>query len=177
VQDPKHIKREERRKLIRDSWEERYPDLVQGRVTLGEIMGYDDDRLMKLATKGTRLFKLGKIDAALKVFRGLVLLDPWVPYFHYLLGGAYEKLGRLDRALREYDSTLEMTSDAEPIPDIVPYAVLGKGRVLGRLGQASEAVQTLGPLAEGDLPSAEPSLAAAARLIRGHLQKSREAED
>lgn len=170
MQNPKKQKREERRAKIRQGWEERYGALVTGEATLAEILMYDDERLMKLAAKGLRLFQIGKLRPALKIFRGLVLLDPWVPYFHYLLGGAYEKLGSMERALREYQRVEELTSGVEPAPDIVPFTRLGRGRVLARLGRTAEAREALASIVEGSFSGLDPALLNAARLISAHLE-------
>jgi tetratricopeptide (TPR) repeat protein len=170
VTDARKLKRQERRDRIRESWEERYDELVSGDVTLAEILGYDDARLMKLAAKGNRLFKVGKWAAAAKVFRGLVVLDPMVPYFHYLHGSAQEKLANLDRAKKEYRCTLDLTDGVEPPPDIVAFARLGLGRVLARLGALEEAKACLRPVASGAILGSDPAIPAAAQLILQHLE-------
>jgi tetratricopeptide (TPR) repeat protein len=163
-------RREERRKLIRERWERHFHELVQGTVTLAAILGYTDERLMKLAEKGLRLLRIHKLDKALKIFRGLVILDPWVPYFHYLLGSAYEKLQNAERALREYRSAVALTAGMEPAPDVVPFAVLGQARVLARSGRLEEALDALRPIAEGPVPAAAPTTHAIAKLMCRHLE-------
>ena len=170
MSDARKLKREQRRERIRENWESRHDEIVTGDVTLAEILGYDDARLMKLAAKGNRLFKVGKWAAAAKVFRGLVVLDPMVPYFHYLLGSAQEKQGNLDRARREYATTLDLTSGIEPPPDLVAFARLSLGRVLARLEQVREAIEMLRPVASGAIASSDPAIPAAALLILQHLE-------
>lgn len=169
--DLRKQKREERRHLIREWWQQHFQGLVQGQVSLAKIMGYDDAKLQKLASKGLRLFKVGKLDNARKIFRGLVILDPWVPYFHYLLGSAYEKLGNFENAWREYARAIELTEGMQPVPDVVPFAMLGQGRMLGREGQLEPAISVLSLLVDGRYPAADPTVLETAGLMCRHFEE------
>jgi tetratricopeptide (TPR) repeat protein len=170
--DWKTQKRQQRRTRIHQAWEEHYEALVAGEISLGEILGYDDQKLMKLADKGLRLYKLGKLRAARRVFRGLVVLDPWVPYFHYLLGTVHEKLSELPAAEREYAKVIELASQLEPPPELLGFALLAQGRMLGRLGRIAEALETLASVLEQQ-ERIDPVVLNTARLIAEHLQAQR----
>jgi tetratricopeptide (TPR) repeat protein len=79
----------------------------------------------------------------------MVIPDPLSPEEHLDLGLAYEREGKLDLALREYEAA-----------GSIPLAVLGKGNVLFQQGQYRRAEAAYRRLLRGDLmPEAANNLA------------------
>jgi tetratricopeptide (TPR) repeat protein len=167
--DPDKQKRQHRRALIHQAWEEHYGELVLGEISMAQILGYDDQRLMMLADRGLSLYNAGKLRSARKVFKGIVLLDPWVPYFHYLLATVHEKLGDLVAADSEFGKAIELTGQMQPAPELLGFAMLARGRVLARTGRIQEALALLARVNDGTSP-VDPIVSNTARLIAEHLQ-------
>src|SRR5262245_10315978 len=114
-------KKRQRNERIQQAWQDHYQELVSGEMTLAEILQHPDEKLMQIADKGLRLFKLGKLDLARKVLAGLPMLDPYVPYFHLLLAGVQEKLKEFDNALGEYGETISLCESMSPPGSLLPF--------------------------------------------------------
>jgi tetratricopeptide (TPR) repeat protein len=162
-------RRAQRAERLQQAWKEHYFALVNGQVTLAELLQHPDQKLMQVADKGLRMLKLGKYDAARKILSGLVLLDPYVPYFHLLLGGLHDKMSEVDDALAEYDQIIELCESMNPPGSLLPCGLLAKAKVLIRLGNLGEAAAIVRRMFSDEFPLRDPRLLREARAIQDYL--------
>jgi tetratricopeptide (TPR) repeat protein len=138
--------REARRRMraarIESAWQSHGHRIATGEVTLAEILGHNDEKLMQVADIGLGLLKVGKYDSALKVLRGLVLLDPYVPYFHMLLGLLHERTREPERAAAEYDQALAQCEALGSGGHLTLCVLLAKAKLFARIGKLPKALAT-----------------------------------
>jgi tetratricopeptide (TPR) repeat protein len=144
--DPARAKtqRKQMRKVrIKRQWNENYDDLLAGFVTMAEILGHSDDKLMEIAEAGLRLLDVGRYEQARKLLQSLPLLDPFVPYFHLLLGMLHEKTQKPYEALEEYEEAIRLCKMMQPPGEMLPHAMLSRAKVLARVRNADDAREML----------------------------------
>jgi Flp pilus assembly protein TadD len=82
------------------------PDMVEkfimGEATLGQLYGMTIEEAYSIAELGYTLAEQGRLKDAQHIFQGLVLSNPYDPYFHSMLGSIYQKLELIDAAAEEY---------------------------------------------------------------------------
>jgi hypothetical protein len=61
---------------------ERMRQAGAGEITMAEALHFDDKRMLEIAKMSSELIKACQFDDAIVLFRGLVALDPRVPFFH-----------------------------------------------------------------------------------------------
>lgn len=176
MQAGKSVSREEKRRLrderIQEAWRERYHDLVNGEVTLAEILQHSDEKLMQVADKGLRLLKLGKFEVARKILGGLPLLDPYVPYFHLLLGTLHEKVGEPEAAHEEYGQAVELCESMDPPGSLLPFALLAQAKLLVHQSRHAEARSLVQRLASGEVDVKDPKLHREAQVMLAYLESA-----
>lgn len=109
---------------------------VRGEITLAQLEGRSRDELLDHAETGYAAFRADDMDTARAVFEGLVSYDPYVAYFHSALGTVYQRAGRLDEALRQYELALKFHPHDTA-------ALVNRGEVLLGLGRRAEALEHL----------------------------------
>ena len=162
-------KKRQRDELIQQAWQDHYYELVSGEMTLAEILQHSDEKLMAIADKGLRLFKLGKLDQARKLLSGLPMLDPYVPYFHLLLAGVHEKMKNFDDALAEYGDTIALCESMTPPGNLLSFALVSRAKLLTRLTDWSAAQADVGRLVSREVRMPDPRLHKEAQLIHDYV--------
>jgi tetratricopeptide (TPR) repeat protein len=174
------LSREQKRKLreerIQDTWRDNYYALVNGEVTLAEILQHPDEKLMQVADKGLRLMKLGKYEQARGILAGLPMLDPYVPYFHMLLGTLYEKLGEPDDALAEYQQAVDLCESMDPPGSLLPFALLSQTKLLTHHGQLQDALAIVRRMVSGEVDVRDPRLQREAQMICTYLESAAQSQ-
>ncbi len=74
----------------------------EGRVTLKQIVGLNDEELYAISSQGYYMFLQGKAEQAQVIFEGLVAIDPKNPYYYRALGAIYWRLDKSARALKQF---------------------------------------------------------------------------
>jgi tetratricopeptide (TPR) repeat protein len=164
--------RQGRAERIRQSWEENYDRLVDGEATLAEILGHSDEKLMEIADLGLTLLRVGKYDQARKILGGLPLLDPYVPYFHMLLGLLHERSGQSWEGLREYETAIDLAESTDPPARVLPHILLNKAKLLVRAGRLDEAEPLVRRLVSETLAGQDPRFQREARAMLRHLESA-----
>ena len=75
----------------------------------------------KISSKAISLLNEGKYKEAIEKFTGAITEDPENPIFYYYRGAAFEKTGDLDKAMEDYQKSVELKPDF-----ILPTANIGK---------------------------------------------------
>ena len=83
---------------------------VQGEINLADLYGMSHEELYQIAEYGQLLFSEGKTDDAETIFNALTALDPYDENFHSALGSVYQKQGRNDEAIIEYDRAIQLNN-------------------------------------------------------------------
>ncbi len=138
----------------------RMRDFVLGRITLGELEGINKRAQYELAELGYGYLQAGQHEEALRIFRGLALLDPYDAYFQLALGWIAHKERRLDDAEQHLSRSLAIN----------PYSVAAhtsRGEVRLLRGQIAEAVEDLEAAIELDPEANDPATHRAVALVEG----------
>jgi len=77
-------------------------------ITWAELEGMTQAEAESIATMGCELAAAGRLDDAKVLFEGLVAGNPKDPGTRAALGTVYQKLGRADEALAEYDAAIRL---------------------------------------------------------------------
>jgi tetratricopeptide (TPR) repeat protein len=174
MQQPKPQSREERRaqraQRIEQAWKDHYYELVNGEITLAEILNHSDQQLMRAADEGLRLLKLGKYEPARKILAGLPLLDPYVPYFHLLLGTLHERVGEMEEAAAEYEQTIELCESMSPPGRLLPVSLLAAAKVWTRLERVGAALQAVRRVLSDEIPRCDPKVRREAQVMETYLE-------
>lgn len=109
---------------------------VRGEITLAQLEGRSRDELLDHAEAGYAAFQAGDMASARAVFEGLVSYNPYEAYFHTALGAVYQRTGRVDEALRQYELALKFHPHDTA-------ALANGGEVLLGLGRRAEASELL----------------------------------
>lgn len=158
-------RKQARRERIHGTWEENYDDLVSGEVTLAEILGHTDEKLMKVADLGLLMMQVGKYDPALKLLQGLPLLDPYVPYFHMLLALLHEKMSNPFAALGEYEQAVALCESMDPPAELLSHVLLNQCKLYARLGRMQDSLEAAQRLVSGELQLPDVKLRREAQLL------------
>lgn len=75
----------------------------------------------KISNKAISLLNEGKYEESIEKFTEAIAEDPENPIFYYYRGAAFEKTGDLDKALEDYQKSVELKPDF-----ILPTANIGK---------------------------------------------------
>jgi tetratricopeptide (TPR) repeat protein len=88
------------------------PDMVEkfvmGTATLGQLYGMTIEEAYSIAELGYTFMEQGRLREAQTVFQGLVLSNPYDPYFHTILGSVYQRMELIDGALEEYSIAISL---------------------------------------------------------------------
>src|SRR5262245_60800945 len=82
------------------------PDQVEkwvfGEATMGQLYGITIEEAYSIAELGYTFAEQGRLNDAQTVFLGLVVSNPYDPYFHAMLGSIFQKQENIDGAIEEY---------------------------------------------------------------------------
>ena len=104
----------------------------RGEITWGELQGLGLEEAYAIAELGYTLYEQGRMDDAQILYEGLVMANPFDPYFHTMLGAIYGKKNMREQAAAEY--TAALSQDPRNV-----YALVNRGEIhlqLGRIDQA-----------------------------------------
>ncbi len=105
----------------------------------------------------------GEYDIAAAAFKSLLLMDPFNPYFHAMLGSIYQRQGDYEGAERKYTEALKIfPSDIDSLTNL--------GEIFLKTGRLQEGLQRLKQAVELDTEGNHPS-AGRARLLLNGLQE------
>lgn len=138
--------------------EDRKAKLATGQITLAEFVGLDQKQLYEIANKGYQLMNSGKLEEARQIYEGLVAANPYDSVFHCHLGAIYWRLGNLDKAFDEYNTSLNFN-----IANV--DALAGRGELLLQKGQIKEGIEDLRSALENDSEGRRPSTQRARALL------------
>ena len=141
---------------------------MAGQITLGDLQGMGKQTQYELAKVGHTQLTRGDLNAAQKIFLGLLALDPYDAYFHTALGSIAQQRSDLKTALKHYDRALEIN----------PYAAVTlahRGEVHLRLGNLAKAADDLVAAMHNDPEMEQPSTKRArlmALIVRQQLERA-----
>jgi hypothetical protein len=161
-----------RTQQIHDRWETQRDALVSGEVTLAELLGHSDDKLLQVANKGLLALRAGKLEHAGKILMGLPLLDPYVPYFHLLVGLYYERVRQPEKALAEYEHAVGQCEAMEPRAELLPHVLMARAKLLTRMGRLRSALAVAQRLTSGEFNIQDGRFHREAAGIRRYLESA-----
>lgn len=132
--------------------------LVEGEITIAELVGLSRGTLYAIAEVGYQMLTSGKVEQAKQIYQGLAAADPYDSVFHCHLAAAHHKLGELDEALAEYSKALQFN-----FANI--DALAGRGEIYFNKGQLTEAFNDLKEAIERDPEAKYPSTARARAIM------------
>jgi tetratricopeptide (TPR) repeat protein len=133
-------------------------DLVDGQVTLGQLLGINGHELYKIAEFGHQLFLTGKLEDAERIFNGLIAADPYDSVFQCQLATIYQYQNRLDLAIEHYTKAIRLN-----LSNIDALAARGETYLV--LNQIDQAVTDLKKAIELDPKQERPSTKRAQALL------------
>ncbi len=129
--------------------ETRIKAFVQGEINLADLYGMTHEELYEIAEYGQMLFDEGKVDEAEIIFNALTALDPYDENFHSALGSVYQKQGRNEEAIVEYDRAIQLNNFL-----IAPYVNRAELHMIA--GKFDEVMKGLEKVFEIDPEAASP---------------------
>lgn len=157
----KTVPEEERQKNI-----EAVRKFVTGELTWAEIKNIPKELLAQLARVAYNQFKMGNLEKAESLFKGLAVLDHNNWYYRSALGAIFQKKKLYDQAVGEYDIALELN------PDEITTLV-NRGQCYLHLGDVSAALVDLKTVCSLNLPLENPWLKRATALRNAILAKQK----
>jgi Flp pilus assembly protein TadD len=131
------------------------PDQVEkwvfGEATMGQLYGITIEEAYSIAELGYTFAEQGRLNDAQTVFLGLVVSNPYDPYFHSMLGSIFQKQENLDGAIEEYSIAIAL----DPA-NVEAYA--NRGELLMRKGAFEQAAKDFKNAVELDPHEQNPSV-------------------
>lgn len=123
---------------------------ILGQLTLGEMEGIGKDIQYQIAERGYKVLSQGKLDAAKKIFLGLLALDPYDSYFHTAYASSLQREGDYDKAEHHYTLALKYN----------PFnsaALANRGELKFQSGRVLDAAADLQAAIKNDPKGADPA--------------------
>ncbi|HEY8561466.1 MAG TPA: tetratricopeptide repeat protein [Pyrinomonadaceae bacterium] len=124
--------------------------LAIGQMTIAEAAGISRKQLYAIAQRGYQLLNSGKLEEARQIYAGLVAADPYDSVFHCHLGAVHFRMGKLDRALEEYDAAIRLN-----VANV--DALAGRGELNILKGELKKGIEDLRAALENDREGTHPS--------------------
>lgn len=124
---------------------------VMGEATLGTLYGITIEEAYSIAELGYTFAEQGRLSDALTVFLGLVVSNPYDPYFHSMLGSIYQKQDNIEGAVEEY-------SIAIGLDPANTESYVNRAELLMRLGNFVQAASDFKSAIELDPNGVNPSV-------------------
>jgi Flp pilus assembly protein TadD len=115
---------------------ERLEKFLMGEITWAQLQGLTVDEAYSIAEFGYSLFQEGRYHDARAIFEGLVVANPYDAYFRCMLGAVYQQLDRVEEAMDEYSTAIEL--DGEQL-----HAYVNRGELRMKRGDFSAAMDDL----------------------------------
>src|SRR5205823_12471708 len=88
--------------------EENFKKFLFGKITWAQLEGMTMEQAYAIAEFGYTMYQQGRYKAARTLFEGLVIGNPYDPYFHAMLGAIYTKLEMHEEAAQEFSIAIEL---------------------------------------------------------------------
>lgn len=116
--------------------EENFIKYLSGEITWAQLEGMTIEDAYAIADVGYMLYLQGRYQDALTIFEGLMLGNPYDPYFRAMLGAIYTRIDRHEEAAQEFSIAIEL--DPEDI-----HSYLNRGELLLHHGEFESAMKDL----------------------------------
>lgn len=156
--------------------EENFKKFLFGKITWAQLEGMTMEQAYAIAEFGYTMYQQGRYKDARTLFEGLVIGNPYDPYFHAMLGAIYTKLDMHEEAAQEFSIAIELDPE-----DINSY--VNRGELLLQHGEFEYAMEDLKAAIDLDPDGKNPAslraraLAAATAAAIKELIEKKEAED
>ena len=155
--------------------EENFKKFLFGKITWAQLEGMTMEQAYAIAEFGYTMYQQGRYKDARTLFEGLVIGNPYDPYFHAMLGAIYTKLDLHEEAAQEFSIAIELDPE-----DINSY--VNRGELLLQHGEFEYAMEDLKAAIDLDPEGKNPAslraraLAAATAAAIKELIEKKEAE-
>ncbi len=160
---------------IENFTEENFKKFLFGKITWAQLEGMTMEQAYAIAEFGYTMYQQGRYKDARTLFEGLVIGNPYDPYFHAMLGAIYTKLDLHEEAAQEFSIAIELDPE-----DINSY--VNRGELLLQHGEFEYAMEDLKAAIDLDPDGKNPAslraraLAAATAAAIKELIERKEAE-
>jgi tetratricopeptide (TPR) repeat protein len=154
---------------------ENFKKFLFGKITWAQLEGMTMEQAYAIAEFGYTMDQQGRYKDARTLFEGLVIGNPYDPYFHSMLGAIYTKLDMHEEAAQEFSIAIEL--DPEDI-----NAYVNRGELLLQHGEFEYAMEDLKTAIDLDPEGNNPAslraraLAAATAAVIKELIEKKESE-
>jgi len=154
--------------------EENFKKFLFGKITWAQLEGMTMEQAYAIAEFGYTMYQQGRYKDSRTLFEGLVIGNPYDPYFHAMLGAIYTKLDMHEEAAQEFSIAIELDPE-----DINSY--VNRGELLLQHGEFEYAMEDLKAAIELDPEGKNPAslraraLAAATAAVIKELIEHKEA--
>ena len=161
---------------IENFTEENFKKFLFGKITWAQLEGMTMEQAYAIAEFGYTMYQQGRYKDARTLFEGLVIGNPYDPYFHAMLGAIYTKMDMHEEAAQEFSIAIELDPE-----DINSY--VNRGELLLQHGEFEYAMEDLKAAIDLDPDGKNPAslraraLAAATAAAIKELIERKEAED
>lgn len=155
--------------------EENFKKFLFGKITWAQLEGMTMEQAYAIAEFGYTMYQQGRYKDSRTLFEGLVIGNPYDPYFHAMLGAIYTKLDMHEEAAQEFSIAIELDPE-----DINSY--VNRGELLLQHGEFEYAMEDLKAAIDLDPEGKNPAslraraLAAATAAAIKELIERKEAE-
>ncbi len=155
--------------------EENFKKFLFGKITWAQLEGMTMEQAYAIAEFGYTMYQQGRYKDAKTLFEGLVIGNPYDPYFHAMLGAIYTKLDMHEEAAQEFSIAIELDPE-----DINSY--VNRGELLLQHGEFEYAMEDLKAAIDLDPEGKNPAslraraLAAATAAAIKELIEKKESE-
>ncbi|MCP4500529.1 MAG: tetratricopeptide repeat protein [Deltaproteobacteria bacterium] len=149
-------------------------DFMRGRITLGEMQGFDKGSQGKVAAIGLEYLENGKLIEAQNVFTGLLAMDPYEPFYFEALGSICQRREEWTDAEAWYSRSLEAAAEKNTRS---PSARANRGEVRLMMQRLEDAVDDLTQAIIEDPDFKEPTTERARMLLTEVKRQIDEAQE
>jgi tetratricopeptide (TPR) repeat protein len=121
---------------IENFTEENFKKFLLGKITWAQLEGMTMEQAYAIAEFGYTMYQQGRYKDARTLFEGLVIGNPYDPYFHAMLGAIYTRMDMPEEAAQEFSIAIEL--DPEDINSFV-----NRGELLLQHGEFEHAMEDL----------------------------------
>lgn len=129
---------------------ENFKKFLFGKITWAQLEGMTMEQAYSIAEFGYTMYQQGRYKDARTLFEGLVIGNPYDPYFHAMLGAIYTKLDLHEEAAQEFSIAIELDPE-----DINSY--VNRGELLLQHGEFEAAMEDLRAAIELDPKGENPA--------------------
>ena len=115
---------------------ENFKKFLFGKITWAQLEGMTMEQAYAIAELGYTMYQQGRYGESRTIFEGLVIGNPYDPYFHAMLGATYTKMDMHEEAAQEFSIAIELDPE-----DINSY--VNRGELLLQHGEFEYAMEDL----------------------------------